>query len=36
MVIGRLFGDRAASKYGPMNLIVGGGLMQVLVWVADY
>ena len=26
MVIGRLFGDRAASKYGPMNLIVGGGL----------
>ena len=27
MVIGRLFGDRAASKYGPMNLIVGGGLI---------
>ena len=27
MVIGRLFGDRAASKYGPMKLIVGGGLI---------
>ncbi len=27
MVIGRLSGDRAASKYGPMNLIVGGGLI---------
>ena len=27
MVIGRLFGDRAASKYGPMKLIVGGGLV---------
>ena len=27
MVIGRLFGDRAASSYGPMNLIVGGGLI---------
>ena len=27
MVIGRLFGDRAASRYGPMNLIVGGGLI---------
>ena len=27
MVLGRLFGDRAASKYGPMNLIVGGGLI---------
>jgi MFS family permease len=27
MVIGRLFGDRAASKYGPMNLIFGGGLI---------
>ncbi len=27
MVIGRLFGDRAATKYGPMNLIVGGGLI---------
>ena len=27
MVIGRLFGDRAASKYGPMTLIVGGGLI---------
>jgi MFS family permease len=27
MVIGRLFGDRLASKYGPMNLIVGGGLI---------
>ena len=27
MVIGRLFGDRAASKYGPMNFIVGGGLI---------
>jgi MFS family permease len=27
MVIGRLFGDRAASKYGPMNLIVGGGII---------
>ena len=27
MVIGRLFGDRAASKYGPTNLIVGGGLI---------
>jgi MFS family permease len=30
MVIGRLFGDRAASKYGPMNLIVGGGLIAGL------
>ena len=30
MVIGRLFGDRAASKYGPMNLIVGGGLIAAL------
>ena len=27
MVIGRLFGDRAANKYGPMKLIVGGGLI---------
>ena len=27
MVIGRLFGDRAASKYGPIKLIVGGGLI---------
>ena len=27
MVIGRLFGDRAAAKYGPMNLIIGGGLI---------
>ena len=27
MVIGRLFGDRLASKYGPMKLIVGGGLI---------
>ena len=27
MVIGRLFGDRAASKYGPIKLIVGGGLV---------
>ena len=27
MVIGRLFGDRLASKYGPMKLIVGGGLV---------
>lgn len=26
MVIGRLFGDRLAIKYGPMKLIVGGGL----------
>ena len=25
MVIGRLFGDRLATKYGPMNLIIGGG-----------
>ena len=30
MVIGRLFGDRAASKYGPMKLIVGGGLIAGL------
>jgi MFS family permease len=27
MVIGRLFGDRLASKYGAMKLIVGGGLI---------
>jgi len=27
MVIGRLFGDRLASKYSPMKLIVGGGLV---------
>jgi MFS family permease len=27
MVIGRLFGDRLAAKYGPMKLIVGGGLI---------
>ena len=27
MVIGRLFGDRLAAKYGPMTLIVGGGLI---------
>lgn len=27
MVIGRLFGDRLAHKYGPMKLIVGGGLI---------
>ena len=27
MVIGRLFGDRLASNYGPMRLIVGGGLI---------
>ena len=27
MVIGRLLGDRAAHKFGPMNLIVGGGLI---------
>ena len=27
MVTGRLFGDRLASKYGPMKLIVGGGLI---------
>jgi len=27
MVIGRLFGDRLATKYGPMMLIVGGGLI---------
>jgi len=27
MVIGRLFGDRAASKFGPTNLIIGGGLV---------
>jgi len=25
MVIGRLFGDRLATKYGPINLIIGGG-----------
>ena len=25
MVIGRWFGDRLATKYGPMNLIIGGG-----------
>ena len=25
MVVGRLFGDRLATKYGPMNLIIGGG-----------
>ena len=30
MVIGRLFGDRAASKYGPIKLIVGGGLIAGL------
>ena len=27
MVIGRLFGDRLAYRYGPMKLIVGGGLI---------
>jgi MFS family permease len=27
MVIGRLLGDRLAAKYGPMNLIIGGGLI---------
>jgi len=27
MVIGRLFGDRLAHRYGPMKLIVGGGLI---------
>ena len=27
MVIGRLFGDRLATKYGAINLIVGGGLI---------
>lgn len=27
MVIGRLFGDRLAHKYGPMKLIIGGGLI---------
>ena len=27
MVIGRLFGDRLATKYGPMKLIVGGGII---------
>ena len=27
MVIGRLFGDRLATQYGPMKLIVGGGLI---------
>ena len=27
MVIGRLFGDRLATKYGPTKLIVGGGLI---------
>jgi MFS family permease len=27
MVIGRLFGDRAADRYGPIKLIVGGGLI---------
>lgn len=27
MVFGRLFGDYLASKYGPMNLIIGGGLI---------
>ena len=27
MVIGRLLGDRAAHKFGPKNLIVGGGLI---------
>lgn len=27
MVIGRLFGDRLAHKYGPMMLIIGGGLI---------
>lgn len=27
MVFGRLLGDRAAHKFGPMNLIVGGGLI---------
>ena len=27
MVIGRLFGDQLATKYGPMKLIVGGGII---------
>lgn len=27
MVIGRLFGDRLAHKFGPIKLIVGGGLI---------
>jgi MFS family permease len=27
MVVGRLFGDRLATKYGPMKLIVSGGLI---------
>jgi MFS family permease len=27
MVIGRLMGDRLAAKFGPMKLIVGGGLI---------
>lgn len=27
MVVGRLFGDHLATKYGPMKLIVGGGLI---------
>jgi len=27
MVMGRLFGDRLAHRYGPMKLIVGGGLI---------
>jgi MFS family permease len=27
MVIGRLFGDRLATRYGAINLIVGGGLV---------
>lgn len=27
MVIGRLLGDRLAAKFGPMNLIIGGGLI---------
>jgi MFS family permease len=27
MVIGRLFGDRLATQYGAMKLIVGGGLI---------
>jgi MFS family permease len=27
MVVGRLFGDRAANRFGPIKLIVGGGLV---------
>ena len=27
MVVGRLFGDRLATRYGPLKLIVGGGLI---------